>query len=213
MKIDSELRDDHQIKLDVVIEDDLLLRAKRRAARKISRQKRIPGFRPGKAPYQVVQKFVGEAIVLEEALEILIAHDWPLIVAEGETTRCIGDVLAVVVADTEHRARTAAAAVAVEYEVLEPVDSPDAALRSDAPAIHPGGNLLEVSAFSRGDVDTALAEAAHVVEETFTTQRIEHAFLEPEAALAVPANDGLKIYSQGQGVHDDQLQIAFASST
>lgn len=138
----------------------------------------------------------------------LIVHDWPLIVVAGETTRCVGDVLAVVVADSEHRARRAADAVAVDYEVLDPIDSPEAALAPDAPAIHPGGNLLEVCAFSRGDVDAALADAAHVVEETFTTQRIEHAFLEPEAALAVPVDDGLKVYSQGQGVHDDQTQIA-----
>ncbi len=138
----------------------------------------------------------------------LIVHDWPLIVVAGETTRCVGDVLAVVVADSEHRARRAADAVAVDYEVLDPIDSPEAALAPDAPAIHPGGNLLEVCAFSRGDVDAALADAAHVVEETFSTQRIEHAFLEPEAALAVPVDGGLKIYSQGQGVHDDQTQIA-----
>jgi len=138
----------------------------------------------------------------------LIVYDWPLIVAEGETTRFIGDVLAVVVADSEHHARTAADAVTVDYEVLDPIDSPDAALAPDAPAIHPGGNLLEVCAFSRGDVDAALADSAHVVEETFTTQRIEHAFLEPEAALAVPISGSLKIYSQGQGVHDDQKQIA-----
>jgi xanthine dehydrogenase molybdenum-binding subunit len=138
----------------------------------------------------------------------LIVHDWPLIVAAGEITRCVGDVLAVVLADSEHRARTAADAVAVDYEVLDPIDSPEAALAPDAPAIHPGGNLLEVCTFSRGDVDAALADAAHVVEETFFTQRIEHAFLEPEAALAIPVGGGLKIYSQGQGVHDDQKQIA-----
>jgi aldehyde oxidoreductase len=139
----------------------------------------------------------------------LIVPDWPLLVAAGETTRCVGDVLAVVVADTQHRARTAAAAVRVEYEVLESVDSPAAALAAGAPPIHPGGNLLEVCAFSRGDVDAALEGSAFVVEETFSTQRIEHAFLEPEASLAAPsARGGLKIYSQGQGVHDDQLQIA-----
>jgi len=138
----------------------------------------------------------------------LIVHDWPLIIAADETTRCIGDVLALVVADSEHRARTAADAVAVEYEVLDPIDSPEAALVSGAPAIHPGGNLLEVCSFSRGNVEDALEDSAHVIEETFTTQRIEHAFLEPEAALAVPVDGGLKIYSQGQGVHDDQRQIA-----
>jgi xanthine dehydrogenase molybdenum-binding subunit len=139
----------------------------------------------------------------------LIVHDWPLLVAEGEITRYVGDVLAVVVADTQHCARAAAAAVDVEYEVLDPVTSPRDALAVDAPLIHPGGNQLEVCAFSRGDCDTALEDAECVVEETFRTQRVEHAFLEPEASLATPTEDGgLKVWSQGQGVHEDQLQIA-----
>ena len=139
----------------------------------------------------------------------LIVHDWPLLVAEGETTRYVGDVLAIVVADTQHRARAAAAAVEVEYQVLEPITTPQAALAADAPLIHAAGNLLEVCAFSRGNCDVAFKEAAFVVEETFRTQRVEHAFLEPEASLASPSeNGGLKIWSQGQGVHEDQIQIA-----
>ena len=138
----------------------------------------------------------------------LIVHDWPLLVAEGATTRYVGDVLAVVVADSQHRARTAAALAAIDYDVLEPVRSPEAALAPEAPAIHESGNLLEACAFARGDVDAALEDSAHVVDETFTTQRIEHAFLEPEACLAVPNNGHLKVFSQGQGVHDDQRQIA-----
>jgi xanthine dehydrogenase molybdenum-binding subunit len=139
----------------------------------------------------------------------LIVRDWPLLVAEGEITRYIGDILAVVIADSQHRARTAAAAVTVEYEVLDAVDSPEAALAADAPSLHPGGNLLEVCAYERGDCDTALEESAYVFEETFQTQRIEHAFLEPEACLASPAANGrLKVWSQGQGVHDDRLQLA-----
>jgi len=139
----------------------------------------------------------------------LIVDDWPLIVAAGETTRYVGDVLAVVVADTEHRARRGAESVTIDYEVLDPLDTPDTALAPGAPDLHPGGNLLEVCAFSRGDVETALSESTHRVEETFVTQRIEHAFLEPEACLAVPNGGGsLKVYSQGQGVHDDRQQIA-----
>ena len=139
----------------------------------------------------------------------LIVRDWPLLVAEGEITRYTGDVLAVVVADSQHHARSAAKAVAVEYETLEPVTDPEAALSPDAPKIHESGNLLEVCAFARGDVETALADSTHVVEATFRTQRIEHAFLEPEACLALPREKGgFKVYSQGQGVHDDQRQIA-----
>ncbi len=143
----------------------------------------------------------------------LIKKDWPVFVAVGETTRCVGDVLALVVADSRFHARQAAAAVAVEYEVLEPVGDPEAALAPGAPKVHEVGNLLETCSFSRGDVDAALAEAAHVVDETFSTQRIEHAYLEPEACLAIPVgsqqeDDRLQVYSQTQGVHDDQTQIA-----
>jgi len=138
----------------------------------------------------------------------LIVHDWPLLVAEGETTRYVGDVLAVVVADTQHRARAATQSVRVEYRVLEPITDPQAALTPDSPKIHPSGNLLDVSAYSRGDVEPALAGSVHVIDETFTTQRIEHAFLEPEACLAIPREGGLRVLSQGQGVHDDQRQIA-----
>jgi xanthine dehydrogenase molybdenum-binding subunit len=141
----------------------------------------------------------------------LIRSDWPVFVAQGEVTRCVGDVLALVLADTPIRARQAAEALeaAVEYEVLTPVSDPFSALADDAPAVHEGGNLLEVCAFSRGDVDAALAGSAHVVEQRFTTQRIEHAFLEPEACLAEPLDGGrLKVHTQGQGVHDDQAQIA-----
>ncbi|MDH3571468.1 MAG: selenium-dependent xanthine dehydrogenase [Gemmatimonadota bacterium] len=146
--------------------------------------------------------------VPEDRFVGLIVPDWPVLVATGETTRCVGDVLAVVVADTQYHARRAANAVRVTYDVLDPITSPEAALVPDAPPIHPSGNLLEVSGFRRGDVDAALATSAHVIEQTFSTQRIEHAFLEPEACLAVPTGNGLKVYSQGQGVHDDQLQIA-----
>jgi xanthine dehydrogenase molybdenum-binding subunit len=138
----------------------------------------------------------------------LIVKDWPVFVAVGEETRCVGDVLALVVADTQFRARQAARRVRVDCDVLQPVTSPEVALAAGAPLIHPGGNLLDVCCFARGDVDAALAASAHVVRQRFTTQRIEHAFLEPEACLAVPATGGLTVYSQGQGVHDDQAQIA-----
>ncbi|MEA3502504.1 MAG: molybdopterin cofactor-binding domain-containing protein, partial [Actinomycetota bacterium] len=63
--------------------------------------------------------------------------------------------------------------------------------------------------YSRGDVDAALASAAFTVHETFKTQRVEHAFLEPESTLAVPSDDGgLHVYSGSQGVWDDRAQIA-----
>jgi xanthine dehydrogenase molybdenum-binding subunit len=98
----------------------------------------------------------------------LVEADWPLLVAEGETTRYLGDVLAVVVAGSRAAAREAAALVAVDYEVLPPVTDPEAALAPGAPSIHDGGNLLSTSVVRRGDVEAALATAAHVASGSST---------------------------------------------
>lgn len=140
----------------------------------------------------------------------LIHKDWPVLVPEGGRTSYAGDVLAVVVADTRDAARAAAALVTVEAGPLRPLTDPVAAI--DDPEIAVWGtddNVLSVSEYRRGDVDDALTASAHVVHEVFTTQRIEHAFLEPESTLAVPQPDGrLHVYSGGQGVWDDRNDIA-----
>jgi selenium-dependent xanthine dehydrogenase len=140
----------------------------------------------------------------------LLYDDWPGLVAEGEEVRCVGDVLAAVAADDARTARRAAALVAVSYEPLPPVLDPEAALAPGAPQVNPKHpNLLSRSAIRRGDAAAALAASAHVVSGTWRTQRIEHLFLEPEAALAEPLPDGrLALYSQGQGVFDDRRQVA-----
>lgn len=147
-----------------------------------------------------------------ERFQGLIEQDWPVLVAEGETTRYPGDVLAAVAATSRSAARDAAALIDVDYEVLSPVTDPLDALAPTAPQIHPAGNLLSASVVRRGDVDAALATAAHVATDTFRTQRIEHAFLEPEAALAVPGDEravpAMHLYSQGQGAWDDRRQVA-----
>ncbi len=146
-----------------------------------------------------------------------IFPDWPQFVAVGEVTRYVGDVLAAVAAEDRHTAREAAALIDVEYEVLDPVTDPFAAMDPDAPILHPEGqgafvhdrNVLSLSTVKRGDADAALASAAHVVHETFRTQFIEHAFLEPESSLAVPeADGGFHVFSQGQGVWHDREQVA-----
>ena len=104
----------------------------------------------------------------------------------------------------------AAALVEVEYEPLPPVLDPEAALAPGAPQVNPKHpNLLSRSVIRRGDAAAALAASAHVVTGTWRTQRIEHLFLEPEAALAEPLPDGrLALYTQGQGVFDDRRQVA-----
>ena len=120
-------------------------------------------------------------------------------------------MLVLVAADTRAQARAAAALVDVEYDVLPPVTDPVAATEPGAPQLHrhAPGNVLSVSRVARGDVDAELAGAAHVLTETFRTQRIEHAFLEPEAALAWPTPEGgVHFCTQGQGIWSERRQVA-----
>ncbi len=140
--------------------------------------------------------------------------DLPVFVAVGETTCCVGDILALVVADTLFHAREAAQKIKVDYEVYTPVTDPIAALEPEAPQVHAPGNLhvhpnlLETTAFARGNVDAALAASAHVIEQTFRTQPVDPAFLEPEACLVLPQAKGVKVYTQSQGSTYDHSQIA-----
>ena len=140
----------------------------------------------------------------------LVAKDWPVFVPEGGRTSYTGDVLAIVVAEDPQTARAAAEAIEVAYYVLEPITDPVAALETDEVATWgQSTNLLSRSAYARGNVDRALAGSEHTLHEVFQTQRVEHAFLEPESTLAVPADNGsLHVYSGGQGVWDDRDQIA-----
>ncbi len=140
----------------------------------------------------------------------IIYKDWPVFIGVGGRTSYAGDVLAIVVAATRRQARAAAELIKVEYNVHRPIVDPIAAI--DDPEIAVWGtdsNVLSRSEYSRGDTDAALANSAFVVNETFHTQRIEHAFLEPESTLAVPnsAEGTMHVYSGGQGVWDDRDQI------
>lgn len=86
MKIEKTQLEDHQIQLNVRVEPETFDPVKRRAARKISKNKRIPGFRPGKAPYPVIVRQFGEAVVLEEALELLVEEIYPKLLDDSEVT-------------------------------------------------------------------------------------------------------------------------------
>lgn len=139
----------------------------------------------------------------------LIHKDWPVFIPVGGRTSYVGDVLALVVAEDRATARRAAALVDVTYDVLEPFTDAAVAVASDEPAVWGlEGNVLSRSAYVRGHVDAAFAGSVHVVHERFVTQRVEHAFLEPESTLAVPVDGRLQIYSGGQGVWDDRDQCA-----
>ena len=140
----------------------------------------------------------------------IIYKDWPVFIGVGERTSYAGDVLAIVVANTRREARAAAALINVEYAPLRPIVDAKAAINDPEIAVAgTDSNVLSRSEYTRGDVDAHFASSAFVVNETFNTQRIEHAFLEPESTLAVPNSDHgtMHVYSGGQGVWDDRDQI------
>ena len=164
---------------------------------------------PALASPGVVAAFTAADIPGE--LRVGIIHtDWPVMIPVGGFASYLGDVLAVVVAETKQAALDGAALVQADYRVLRVITDPVAALEDPEIAVWgTESNVLSVSTYQRGDAMAAWQASPHRVHEVFETQRIEHAFLEPESTLAVPQADGsLYVYSGGQGVWDDRNQIA-----
>lgn len=148
-----------------------------------------------------------------------ILKDWDAMIPVGGITRYLGDVICIVAGETYDDARKAADLVKVQYEVLPFVSSPYEAMKEDAPKVHEereGGNLLGHTHVDRGNVEAALARSKYVLHERYTTPWTEHAFLEPEAAVAFPIVDGsglgvvngVKIYSTDQSVYDTRRETA-----
>ncbi len=144
----------------------------------------------------------------------IIYKDWPVMIPVGGFTSYAGDVLAIIVADSRLNARNAIDDVVVEYKPLTPItDTRNAIASNDIAVWKTDSNILSKSTYKRGDAELAIASSTYVVRETFETQRIEHAFLEPESTLAVPSISDekvreLHVYSGGQGVWDDRNDIA-----
>lgn len=149
-----------------------------------------------------------------------LAKDWPGMIDIGEETKCCGDTLAMVVAETYDQAVKAVKAVKVGYEVLKPVCSPEEAALSTAPQIHgegfmqfgkfriPQNNLFYHEAMKRGDAEKSLRESQYIAEGIFQLPPTEHAFMEPETAVAMPYGDGVKVITGGQGIYDEYHEIS-----
>lgn len=146
--------------------------------------------------------------------------DWPGMVAVGQSTKCIGDTLAMVVAETREQADAAVAAVKVEYEVYEPITDTAVAMQDDTPQIHgegfmkfgqywiPENNVCAHEEIRRGDVDEGFARSKYFAEATFDLPAQEHAFMETEGAIGVPDGDGIFVISGGQGIYDEYHEIS-----
>lgn len=135
-----------------------------------------------------------------------LKQDWDGLIPVGHLTHYLGDAIALVAGETLEAVEEGKRQIEVEYEELPMVRNPYEAMKEDAPKVHEGekDNLLSHWHVHRGDAETAIANSAHVLSDTFHTPWTEHAFLEPECAVAVPDGDGVIIYSTDQGVYDTQ---------
>src|SRR5499427_8394539 len=107
--------------------------------------------------------------------------DQPVLAGDG--VRYQGEPVAIVAAAHPETARRAAAAIGVDYQVLDPVTDAEAALRPGAQAVHPGGNLVRHVRIRRGDPHVP---ADLVVTGSYQVGMQDQAFLGPESGLAVP---------------------------
>ena len=138
-----------------------------------------------------------------------LVKDWPALIGEGEETRYVGDALALVVAESEEILEEAKKLVVVEYEKLGPVRNPAEAMKEGAPKIHEKGNLLFHQDLYRGNPEEKIAKSKYVVKDHFSVPFTDHAFMEPECAIAMPdGDDKLLMYTASQNIFDEQREIA-----
>lgn len=145
----------------------------------------------------------------------LVYRDWPVLCED--VVRYVGDAVAIVAAESETIAAAALDLIEVDYERLPVVGDPKFAHTPEAPVLHPQhptGNLLKHIQVRHGDVERGFAEADVIIEREYRTPTTEHAFLEPECSIGVPAgypgHDKLTVYVGSQIPYQDRNQIALA---
>jgi len=160
---------------------------------------------------------IGDALLVSGVHAILTHEDVPgrklygmeivdQPVLAWDEIRYEGEPVALVAADHPESARRAAEKIRVEYEELEPLVDPEAAIMADAPRLHPDGNVIRHTRIRRGDLEAA---ADVVVQGVYETAMQDQAFLGPESGLAVPAEDGgVDLYVATQWLHVDLDQLA-----
>ena len=161
----------------------------------------------------------GPALAMEGVATVLTSKDIPGINSYGmiikdhaflpeDKVRHAGEPVAVVIAANEDLARRAAKEVLVSYEVLPSVFDPREAMKPDAVKIYDKGNIMIHRKIRKGDIEQGFEQADIVVERQFVTQTVDHAYLEPEAALAFWDGDMLVVHCCSQGPHYHRQEIA-----
>jgi len=147
-----------------------------------------------------------------------IAHlefisDWPALIDIGETTRYLGDAIVLIAAKNKEDLEEAKKLVEVEYEEKSPIDTIEKSKNTPHELVHSnrrnnGGNILAERHIKRGDASKAIENAKYVVTNHYSLPATEHAFMEPESAIAIRNGDSITIYTGGQNVFDERHQIS-----
>ena len=142
----------------------------------------------------------------------LIREDQPVFCYEKIVTP--GDVIAMLIGESAEAIQTAMGKIRVDYELLPVLIDPERALDADAPLIHPGtkSNLIVHHPLRKGDVKKGFAASDHILEQTYTTQLVEHAYIEPECVTAIPLNGdkGIRITGSIQNPFSTRRIVAAA---
>ncbi|HRV73483.1 MAG TPA: selenium-dependent xanthine dehydrogenase [Eubacteriales bacterium] len=138
-----------------------------------------------------------------------LKQDYNVMIPVGEITHFLGDAVALVAAETKAALAAAKALIKVEYEVLEPVTSIAAAMDGNI-VVHEGmvDNILASEHLLRGDASAKLESSAHVVTRHYSLPFTDHAFLEPECAVAFMSDDTVRVFSGDQGIYQTQKECA-----
>jgi len=139
-----------------------------------------------------------------------LVRDQDTLIGIGAVTKYVGDGIALVVATKQESLAEILSLIEVSYEVLPPITSPEQGLQAEAPLVQEdtSSNILRDEKIRRGDPEARLAQSAYVVTGCYSVPFTEHAFMEPECALAMPQGDGVLLYTGGQSVYDEQHQVA-----
>jgi len=126
-----------------------------------------------------------------------------------EKVRMMGDAVALVAADDPDVAELALRKIHVDYEELPAVFTIEEALAENAPRVHEKGNLLQHTRVRKGDLEAGIARSRYIVEDTYQTQRVDHAYIEPETSVAFMDERGvLNVLTSTQYPFRDRRQIA-----
>lgn len=133
-----------------------------------------------------------------------LKQDWDTMIPVGKVTHYLGDAVCIVAAESPEVLERAKLLIEVDYEVLDPVLDPFEGMKEGAAKVHESGNILAHEHLVRGNADEVIAASRYKVTRHYETPWTEHAFLEPECAVAMPFDDGVFIYSTDQGTYDTQ---------